>query len=218
MIADQRASADADSDSPAELVGCWLALDFANTVHDYRIPEDRDDLGSYADLVAWSLRTELIDEAAAEKLVNRARREPEAAAEVLRAAKDYRQTIYDVFAATALDKSPAAEDLGRLNRALQDAKAHAQLVEQPAGFDWEWIADGEELDGMLWPIIGSAGDLLVSGELAQARECSGDDCTWLFIDSSKNHSRRWCRMAACGNRAKARRHYSRKQGAGQVQA
>ncbi|HEV2391667.1 MAG TPA: CGNR zinc finger domain-containing protein [Verrucomicrobiae bacterium] len=38
------------------------------------------------------------------------------------------------------------------------------------------------------------------------RLCQGDTCGWLFVDSSKNHSRRWCDMRDCGNRAKARRH------------
>ncbi|WP_443691321.1 CGNR zinc finger domain-containing protein [Pseudomonas sp.] len=44
--------------------------------------------------------------------------------------------------------------------------------------------------------------------VAKIKQCEG--CTWLFIDTSKNHRRRWCSMATCGNRAKAQRHYQLK--------
>jgi predicted RNA-binding Zn ribbon-like protein len=59
-------------------------------------------------------------------------------------------------------------------------------------------------------VVKSAGDLLISGELDNVRVCSAPDCQWLFLDTSKNHSRRWCDMKGCGNRAKVRRHYERK--------
>ena len=62
---------------------------------------------------------------------------------------------------------------------------------------------------MLWRLAVDASDLLTSTDLDRVRECSGDTCSWLFLDRSRNRSRRWCDMADCGNRAKARRHYSR---------
>ena len=215
-MVEQRASTGREGEAPAELIGGWLALDFVNTMHDLRRSEDRDDLGSYGDLVSWALVAELITEEPAERMMSQARERPVAAEQALRKAKVYRETIYSIFAATAHGGSPDGDDLGRLNRALQESHAHAKLVAQPAGFDWEWVMDDGELDGMLWPIIGSAGDLLVSEELARTRQCDADDCTWLFIDNSKNLSRHWCRMAGCGNRAKARRHYARMQGTGQA--
>jgi len=48
--------------------------------------------------------------------------------------------------------------------------------------------------------------LTSSQRLNQVRQCRGDNCGWLFVDGSKNHSRRWCDMRDCGNRAKVRRH------------
>ena len=77
-------------------------------------------------------------------------------------------------------------------------------------FTWEWTGDEAALDRMLWPVVGSAADLLTSEDLDRVGECQGDGCGWLFIDMSRNHSRRWCDMGDCGNRAKARRHYRRK--------
>ncbi|MBI4413448.1 MAG: CGNR zinc finger domain-containing protein, partial [candidate division NC10 bacterium] len=77
-------------------------------------------------------------------------------------------------------------------------------------FAWRWTGDGQRLDRMLWAVTRSAADLLTSGELAAVRECEAETCAWLFMDRSRNRSRRWCDMKACGNRAKARRHYERK--------
>jgi predicted RNA-binding Zn ribbon-like protein len=62
---------------------------------------------------------------------------------------------------------------------------------------------------MLWPIASSAADLLTSERLKKVRLCEAKTCTWLFLDESRNHSRRWCDMKVCGNREKARRHYQR---------
>jgi predicted RNA-binding Zn ribbon-like protein len=80
------------------------------------------------------------------------------------------------------------------------------------GFVWDW----HEVDGVLelpiWIVARSAADLLVSSELERVRECAGEKCDWLFLDASRNQSRRWCDMAACGNRAKAQRNYARRRG------
>jgi predicted RNA-binding Zn ribbon-like protein len=63
---------------------------------------------------------------------------------------------------------------------------------------------------MLWPIVDAAADLLVRGEPERIKTCGSATCGWLFLDLSRNRSRRWCDMKDCGNRAKARRHYARR--------
>ena len=78
-----------------------------------------------------------------------------------------------------------------------------------SGFTWLWAEGGKALDCMLWPIARSAADLLTEGPLAAIRLCEGRDCGWLFLDTSRNRTRRWCDMRICGNRAKARRHHER---------
>jgi predicted RNA-binding Zn ribbon-like protein len=78
------------------------------------------------------------------------------------------------------------------------------------GYALSW-PDSAELDRMLWPLATSALSLLLSEEVGRIKECAADDCHWLFLDSSRNQSRRWCDMKACGNRAKARHYYHRHQ-------
>jgi len=59
-------------------------------------------------------------------------------------------------------------------------------------------------------VVHDAAGLLTSEKLDRVEECADDRCGWLFLDVSRNRSRRWCAMEDCGNRAKARRHYKRK--------
>jgi len=74
---------------------------------------------------------------------------------------------------------------------------------------WLWAEGGKALDCVLWPIARSAADLLTEGPLGAIRRCEGKGCGWLFLDTSRNRTRRWCDMRICGNRAKARRHHER---------
>jgi len=77
-------------------------------------------------------------------------------------------------------------------------------------FAWGWDFYQAALDDIIWPVVRSAADLLTSDTLPMLRICAADDCQWLFMDTSKNQTRRWCNMKSCGNRAKARRHIERK--------
>ena len=85
----------------------------------------------------------------------------------------------------------------------------SQIVSTADGFAWAWSDEQAALDPMLWRIARSAADLLTSGELGRVRECADEVCGWVFLDMSKNQSRRWCDMKECGNQAKSRRHYER---------
>jgi len=80
-------------------------------------------------------------------------------------------------------------------------------------FVWSRADATDSLTAPLRPVVRSAAELLTSDLVDRVRECHGDDCTWLFLDQSRNRSRRWCSMESCGNRAKVRRHYRRRQGA-----
>jgi predicted RNA-binding Zn ribbon-like protein len=78
------------------------------------------------------------------------------------------------------------------------------------GFAWEWYEVDGALDLPVWIVARSAADLLMSADLTRVRKCASEKCDWLFLDASRNRSRRWCDMAVCGNRAKARRNYARR--------
>ena len=143
---------------------------------------------------------------------------------------EVRELIYRLFPALALAEPVPDSELAALNRALSDALAHARLVplehdRQPSQDDaapgqlaWGWADDPISLDLPLWPIVRSAADLLTSPTLSALRVCAADACAWLFLDTSRNGSRRWCSMRTCGNRAKARRHHARVRAAGAADA
>jgi len=187
-----------------ELSGGRLCLDFANTLDNRLTGRAQELLTSYADLVSWSRQTGVVTEAAAQRLLQEGARRPAAAAAVLKQAITLRETMYRIFSAVAAGRVPTAADVDILNQVLSKGRALWQVAITVEGFKWQWE---EALDRMLWPVAQSAAELLTSTELSAVRECAAGDCGWLFLD--KSHRRRWCSMKACGNRMKARRHYSR---------
>lgn len=195
--------------SNPDLIGEQPCLIFANTVGGSRQAAQHDYLHDYTDLLAWGWHAGLLTASEAQHLLTEATRLPREAARVFERAIWLRETIYRIFSAIAAGGSPETADLGLLNEALAGVLAKLQVTPTETGFTWSWRSEPEALDGMLWPVVRSAGELLTSTDLHRVRECAGDDCGWLFIDTSRNHSRRWCDMNDCGNRAKARRHYAR---------
>jgi predicted RNA-binding Zn ribbon-like protein len=199
-----------------DLTGGLLCLDFANTVDDRTEVHPQELLNSYNDLVSWSEQAHVLTEQEAQQLLEKAARRPSEASRVLKRAVAIREAMFRIFKAVAEDASPEDEDLVSLSAAVADAQNHAQIVLKANGFIWDWAGIAGDLDRMLWPVVRSAADFLTSDELDTVRVCASDSCDWLFLDTSKNHSRRWCNMKSCGNREKARRFYSRKKSSSTV--
>jgi predicted RNA-binding Zn ribbon-like protein len=199
------------SAGPFELSGGALCLDFANTWGDRGRPET-DQLADYRALLAFARQTGGADAATAARLARHAAAQPTAAAVALAGARGLRETLARLFAAKARGRATAAADVARFNAALAEALPHLRLAARGGGFAWTWDARTDDLLAPLWPVLRSAAELLASDDLARVRQCDGAACTWLFLDNSRNRSRRWCSMASCGNRAKARRHYRRSRG------
>jgi predicted RNA-binding Zn ribbon-like protein len=196
-----------------KLIAGRLCLDFANTV-DWRTTGDpQDSLQSYSDLVAWSQQAGIVTDQQALRLLEEARRRPRhgraALAEAIRLREAISRTLHAVF----YGESVPAEDMDTLNSALSQVLARSQIMERARGFSWEWAGAEDALDRPLWPVVRDALDLLTSEDLSRVGVCAGDGCGWLFLDKSRNHSRRWCAMEDCGNRAKARRYYERRRAA-----
>lgn len=187
-----------------ELGAGAVCLDFANTVDSRPTAEPRELLGDYDDLVRWSVQSEVLTSSQARRLVAEAGRRGGQAASVLRRARELREAIFEIFSAIARETPPPEDALRVLNRRLPAAFERLRLDADGAGFRWGW-EDDDALDRMLWPVVRSAAELLTSDDLDRVRECAADNCAWLFLDRSKNHSRRWCDMAVCGNRSKVRR-------------
>ncbi|HKP52142.1 MAG TPA: ABATE domain-containing protein [Chloroflexia bacterium] len=192
-------------------VGGALCLDFVNTVSSHLSEAPNEYMNSYDALLLWGRQKEVISERETAELAGQAKRRPEEAEAALQSALDLRRIIYRVFSAVATEQRVSEEDMQRFNSYLSNALSHVRVVEEEDGFAWGWAPLEGHLNRVLWPVVRSAADLLVSEQLGRVRECGGHDCGWLFVDLSKNHSRRWCSMSDCGNRAKVHRHYYRKQ-------
>jgi predicted RNA-binding Zn ribbon-like protein len=188
-----------------------LCLDFVNTASNRISDTPTERLKSYDDLVAWGEAAGSLTAATAAQLRGQAARQPEQAAAVLRRAIDLRETLYRIFQRVIEGALPQNEDLTRLNAELGIALANLRLEPNNECCAWAWVEDSRDPAQMLWPVVRSAAELLTAGELDRIRQCANESCGWLFIDRSKNRSRRWCDMSECGNVAKVRRYRQRHQ-------
>jgi predicted RNA-binding Zn ribbon-like protein len=190
-----------------ELAGGDLALDFANTVEGPREgPATTDHLGDYDDLVAWAARAGTIDAPTARALARRAARNPAEAASALASGRlrdALGQTFGGLARGTTLPRAALA--------ALRDAAADAVLASRPAPGALRW--DGRDLERPLWPVAIAGLDLLRDeARLARLKMCA--NCCWVFLDASRNRSRRWCSMNECGVHDKMRRYRARRAASG----
>ena len=186
------------------IVGGDPALDFVNT-------EDGDPpmecLRGYGDLVAWSVRAGLFSADEGERLVGEADRRPEDAEAVYHEALRLRGALQDVFRAVAEGGDAPERGLETLRGYEREALSRGKLVQGDGGFSWEW-KDGRDLTRMLWSVAHAATRLLTSGDLVRLKLCAG--CYWVFLDASRNRSRRWCTMEVCGTDEKMRRYVTKR--------
>lgn len=182
-----------------------LCLDFTNTLEGRLDPVPSERLSNYHDLVGFGLQAGLFSEAEAEHLHALATRRPFEAAGVHASALALREAIFRIMAAIADGERPDPDELASLQDAVSEAFQHGRLIPSDDGFSWDWDERPPSLDRVLWPVAYSALDLLTNGELDRLRKCAADDCAWLFFDTSRNRSRKWCDMKTCGNRAKVAR-------------
>lgn len=192
-----------------KLLGGRLSLDFVNTADLHASDHPVEFLTSYSDLVAWSQHVGILTDHQVQRLLKEAARRPLDASAVLERAITLREAIYRIFVAISRGHPPQAADLATFNAELSGALAQSQIVSTAGGFTWDWTGAEDALDQILWPVVHDAAGLLTSQDLDRVGQCADDRCGWLFLDTSRNRSRRWCSMEDCGNRAKARRHYER---------
>jgi predicted RNA-binding Zn ribbon-like protein len=199
-------------DHDIELAGGTLALDFANTVGGTHVRPTHDHIRGYGDIVGFAALAGGIGPAVAKRLRQRAERDPRRAEAVYELGITLREAIWAVFSSLASGEAPHDADLALISDAAAAGAARAQLVYDRDGVGWSLPSDGDELERPLWEIARSAADLLTSGDRDRVKECASATCEWVFLDRSRNHSRRWCEMSDCGNRAKARRFQAKKRG------
>jgi predicted RNA-binding Zn ribbon-like protein len=193
-----------------ELTGGALCLDLTNTLDERKTDRPRELLASSDDLVEWGRQAGAIPEQTAARLRSR-KADPSVTAAALARAHELREAIFEVFSAGAAGRPAPAPPLAVLNARLRDTLRRRHLAPGADGrLVWSWDEDEGSLERVLWPVVLSAAELATSPERERVRECASPTCAWLFLDRSRNASRRWCDMTVCGNRAKARRHRSRR--------
>jgi predicted RNA-binding Zn ribbon-like protein len=119
-------------------------------------------------------------------------------ATVLPAVRDLRELVH------AVCTGPSADDLARFAALLP--AAHARAATAPT-LPVRWHVPVTTVHDVLPALVLRTDELLRSPEAAKVHRCEARGCGWLFVDTTRNHSRRWCRTEDCGNRERVRRHY-----------
>ena len=193
-----------------------LSLDYVNTLDDRYDEQPAERIRDYDDLLAFAEAAGAVDADEAGQLAALALAQPGAAATLLAEALVLRETLFPIFAATAAGSAPDQADLDRLTPWVGRVCRHGWLRAEGDRVTWEWEAIDEDdpasLDRPLWPVVHDAVELLTHGDTSRLRECAAHDCGWLFLDTTRNRSRRWCSMQTCGNRAKVSHFRERQRG------
>ncbi|MFO1392199.1 MAG: CGNR zinc finger domain-containing protein [Steroidobacteraceae bacterium] len=184
---------------PESFVGGVLALDFLNTVENWRGPVIEDRIPGFGDWVAWTRDAGL--PAAARPAISRP-----AAAQFMRQLRTFRAEWRDLLRPVLAGAAVDAGLLRALNQRWQRAIAAREIRMTPAGARYDWRRSVPAWECAFHAVVLSAVELMTkSDQLVRVRECPGESCGWFFLDGSKNGSRHWCSMRTCGNADKVRR-------------
>lgn len=186
-----------------------LCLDFANSLCWRGSATPQEALAGLPELLRWATEHAGIPDAVTAEAAPWPQAHPGRAGRLFTEAIALRETIFRLFSAVAAGAAVAADDLATLNAALEQAPPRRHLA--PLADEFAWLATPAPPSAalLLAPVLWSAADLLAHGTQHRIRCCANAKCLWLFVDHSKTGTRRWCDMAACGNRAKSQRHYAR---------
>lgn len=198
-----------------ELIGGNVCLDFVNTLDDRPSAQPKDLLKNYYELARFGEDTGILTPAQLDFFYERAHLAAEQTADAVRHAINLREALHAIFMAVISKQKAPPQAMNILNANLHEAALHSRLVQSEMAqregrLEWRFESMTSAFDAMLWPIARAAADLLASSDVALVRACSSPTCQWLFLDTSKNHHRRWCSMKQCGNRAKVRKFYAKK--------
>jgi predicted RNA-binding Zn ribbon-like protein len=194
---------------PFQLFAGHPALELVNTLDDRFSADPKDLLPSYAGLLRFAVQLQLLRADQARKL-GRTVRDMEAQ-RVLASTVELRGALAAVLYAWVDGDKPPAGQVETLERHFLAAAPHRRLHAGESHLDWSWSSAEQHAEIPLWKLAQSASDLLLSSDAERVKDCGDPACRWLFLDLSKNHTRRWCDMKTCGNRMKARRHQARLQ-------
>jgi predicted RNA-binding Zn ribbon-like protein len=202
---------------PFHLNAAHPVLDFVNTLDNRFIAAGPDELvGSYSDLLRFGEQAGLLDKQLARALTifNRSA----AATRSLVRARTLREALATLlYTRCSGARAPAAAILKTLQCHFRAAGLHRELIwsrdlrveDAAPRLIWDRGRFRKNPDLPIWILAQSAEQLLGSEALNRIHMCRSATCRWLFLDTSKNHSRQWCDMKVCGNRMKARKFQAR---------
>lgn len=188
-------------------VGERLWLDFVNTEPASRASDALRDFDGY---VHWLELAGVLDGERAGALRRRAVEQPAGAHAALLDARRVRVGLRALAERGALGERVRLDALAEINRVLGRSAGTRRVERRTDGsYTRSFVPVGDAFAGLMIPIVESAADALILGELSRVRRCADITCIRVFYDNTKNGRRRWCDMATCGNRAKAARHRAR---------
>jgi predicted RNA-binding Zn ribbon-like protein len=194
---------------PFKLFAEHPALELVNTL-DFRFSANPQDLlPTYADFLRFAAQLRLLPPEQARKLGRTVRAHD--GQRVLASTVELREALAAVLYAWVDGHKPAGGQVELLERQFHAAALHRSLGSGDERLVWSWAGLEQHAELPLWMLAQSASHLLVSEDARLVKGCGDPTCRWLFLDLSKNHTRRWCDMKTCGNRMKARRHQARLQ-------
>lgn len=192
---------------PFAFIGERLWLDFINTDGG---THSLDGVGDFDHLVAWLETAVALDPERAQMMRRRATQQPSGATAALADARRIRGALRTLAERGAVAPHVRLDALAEINRVLGRSAGTRRLELRGDGsFARSFVPVGDAFAGLMIPIVESAADAMILGELARVRRCADPRCARVFYDGTKNAARRWCDMATCGNRAKAARHRAR---------
>jgi predicted RNA-binding Zn ribbon-like protein len=193
-----------------DFCGGHPAIDFTNTIGS-RGREPEEHFNGYGDVLSWAEASGVLTRAEAQRLSAAAARDPAQAREATAELVALRESLYRVLAAAAAGRRAPAADLAALNAQVAVACERARLVPSGATFAlaFDTPGTGSLAQPIATPIVRAAIDLLTTGAIAHVRRCADRSCAWLFLDTTRSGTRRWCDMKICGNRNKVRRFRAR---------
>jgi predicted RNA-binding Zn ribbon-like protein len=189
-----------------------LCLDYANTLSWRGTEKPAEELHDLAALTSWLERSALVGTLPHRDGGSLVQDRGEHGRELFAEAIAMREAIFRIFSAFATGEEVALADFTALEHALAKAPSRNALRRADGAYAWRIAGPLLTMPQLLAPVLWSAGDLMVNAARRRIRRCANAQCLWMFIDESKSGTRRWCQMSACGNRAKARRHYSKVKG------
>jgi predicted RNA-binding Zn ribbon-like protein len=179
-------------------LGDPLCIEFVNGTNPRLKPPREPFVGSYEALTAWADAAVMLRRRDRRELAEMGDRDPRRATMILRRAQNLREGLFALFSGG----SASQDGLKTLNAEIRRTSAQLHVARERGTFALTWDPGSR----ILGPVVLSAIDLLASSDLKRVHVCAGAGCEFLFLDKSRTHRRRWCSMAVCGNRAKARRH------------